>query len=121
MLPQELIQLPADALIVLKAGTPPIRGRKIVYHRERAFSARVLPPPVVAPNAAPQDGAADDIDLPQGPADPLTIASLVPRLASAGLEPLPPTGASPEAVEAWVERFIDASAQTPALETLHER
>lgn len=31
MLPQELIQMPANWLIVLKAGMPPVRGDKIVY------------------------------------------------------------------------------------------
>ena len=52
MLPQELMQLPADELIVLKAGTPPIRGRKIAYHRERAFNARVIPAPQTPARAA---------------------------------------------------------------------
>ncbi len=45
----------------------------------------------------------------------------MPALEAAGLEPLPPHGASDEAVEAWVERFIDASAHFPALETDHGR
>lgn len=45
MLPQELMQLPADALLVLKAGTPPVRGRRIVYYRERVFRSRLRPPP----------------------------------------------------------------------------
>lgn len=47
MLPQELAQLPSDQLIVLRAGIPPVRGRKIVYYKNKAFQARLLPPPEV--------------------------------------------------------------------------
>lgn len=55
MLPQELMQLPGDALLVLKAGTPPVRGRRIVYYRERVFRSRLRPPPQhpVARTASP--------------------------------------------------------------------
>jgi type IV secretion system protein VirD4 len=45
MLPQELIQMSPDDLIVLRAGLPPVRGRKLRYFAERDLSARVLPPP----------------------------------------------------------------------------
>jgi type IV secretion system protein VirD4 len=118
MLPQELLQMPPDRLIVLKAGTPPIRGRKIVYWRERAFTRRVRPPPAVP--ARPLVIAAAPTEPPSVPptdgADPLTLAMVIPLLDEAGLEPPPPDGASIEAVEAWVERFIDASAHTPILE-----
>jgi len=48
MLPQELLQLPRGELLVLRAGAPPVRGRKIVYHRMRAFRRRLLPPPQIA-------------------------------------------------------------------------
>ena len=41
MLPQELIQMPAHRLIVLKAGMPPVRAEKIVYWREKAFTRQV--------------------------------------------------------------------------------
>ena len=53
MLPQELMQLPGDALLVLKAGLPPVRGRKIRYYRERVFTARLRPAPTVPPAAGP--------------------------------------------------------------------
>ena len=49
MLPQELIQMAANRLIVLRAGSPPVRGQKIAYYRERAFLSRVVPPPGVQP------------------------------------------------------------------------
>jgi type IV secretion system protein VirD4 len=110
MLPQELLQMPAERLIVLKAGLPPVRGRKIIFYRERAFTRRVRPPPTVPPRllrvAAPRQGP-----TPRGPtSDPLTLDHVVEHLDRAGLEPLPPLGASSEAVEAWVERFLDKAA-----------
>jgi type IV secretion system protein VirD4 len=123
MLPQELLQMPADRLIVLKAGSPPIRGRKIVYWRERAFTHRLRPAPAVPPHprtatpppAAPPPTPQADQD------DPLTLAMVVPLLEDAGLEPPPPQGAAPAEVEAWVERFIDAAADRPFPETRHGR
>jgi len=136
MLPQELIQMPAYRLIVLRAGMPPVRGRKIVYWRERAFHRRVAPPPVVAPRAtiasasmtsrvaiAPPNAGGSLAARPRTPdMSDLTLDLVVPALEAAGLEPLPERGASDADVEAWVERFIDASATQPvALEIDHVR
>lgn len=125
MLPQELMQLPPEDLIVLKAGMPPVRGRKIAYYRERAFADRVRPAPAVPKIPMPQEVADGDPAV-GGPAstaapDPLTLEAIVPILAAEGLEPLPPIGASPEDVEAWVDRFIDASAHLPSQEPRHGR
>jgi type IV secretion system protein VirD4 len=126
MMPQELIAMPADRLIVLRAGMPPVRGRKIVYWREKAFARRVLPPPSVPAHAgsgaagpptpvampAPKSGRASTDDL---------TLHLVPALDAAGLEPLPQHGATEAEVEAWVERFIDASVKPKAQEADHGR
>ncbi len=49
MLPQELMQFPADRLILLRGGIPPIIGDKIFYFKSRFFKRRSLPPPVVPP------------------------------------------------------------------------
>jgi type IV secretion system protein VirD4 len=123
MMPQELMQMDADQLLVLRAGLPPVRGRKILYWRERAFTTRVVPPPIVA--AHPGIGAGSAAIAPRvaaaaGP-DDLTLALVIPALAEAGLEPLPAEGASDAEVEAWVERFIDASAKRPQEEIDHGR
>jgi type IV secretion system protein VirD4 len=123
-LPQELIQMPPDQLIVLRAGLPPIRGRKIAYYRETAFTRRVLPPPPMsarrpAPAAAAPQGAGD----PAGAAiDPLSLqlGPLLPVLEAEGLAPLPDQGATVAEVEAWVDRFIDASVHRPE-EVVHGR
>jgi type IV secretion system protein VirD4 len=115
-LPQELIQMPPDQLIVLRAGLPPIRGRKIAYYRERAFTRRVLPPPQVPARPIPAADAPAATPPAQAPApDPfaLTLDLALPALEAEGLPALPPHGATPEEVEAWVDRFIDRSAQPP--------
>jgi len=98
---------------------PPIRGRKLRYFAEPAFQRRVraaprVPParPMAAADTAPDGLAVSD-------PDPLTLDALVPRLAAEGLEPLPPEGASPDAIEAWVCRFIDATARPPDRELPH--
>jgi type IV secretion system protein VirD4 len=47
LLPQELMQLPKSELLLLRAGIPPIRGRKIAYYRMPRFTRRVIAPPVL--------------------------------------------------------------------------
>jgi len=109
MLPQELIQMDPGQLLLLRAGLPPVRGRKISYWRERAFVARVMPPPAV-PRRMLSVSAAVEREI--GPlADNLTLDLVVPALDAAGLDPLPQIGASEAEIENWVERFIDASAR----------
>jgi len=49
MLPQELIALPADALLILKAGVPPILARKLRFFEHTEFSRRCRPAPEVSP------------------------------------------------------------------------
>lgn len=131
MMPQELIQMPPDRLIVLRAGVPPVRGQKLTYWRERVFASRVAPPPALKAHPASIEPAADAASPPARPPalstgrprvadiDDLTLELVIPALEAAGLEP-PAEGASPEAVEAWVERFIDASVKPP-LEIDHGR
>jgi type IV secretion system protein VirD4 len=53
MTPGEVLQLPADAALVLVSGTPPIRARKLSYYTDRNFTARCLPPPVLTRVARP--------------------------------------------------------------------
>jgi len=119
LLPQELSQLPDQDLIVLKAGMPPIRGRKVRYYAEPAFRRRLAPAPTIAPAPAARIDPPPPDTTAAGTGDPLTLEAIVPMLAAEGLEPLPPEGASPAAIEAWVERFIDASAVVPAKEFPH--
>ena len=67
MLPQELLQMSRDALIVLRGGIPPVKARKIFYFANTDFTKRVQPPPVVPPLAAESTpphtaGATDRLD-----------------------------------------------------------
>lgn len=52
MLPQELLQMSRDALIVLRGGIPPVKARKIFYFDNTDFTKRVQPAPTVPPLAA---------------------------------------------------------------------
>ena len=128
MMPQELIQMPANKLILLRAGVPPVRGDKIVFWREKAFTKRVAQPPIVPVHAGFKRPAEPDSEPPApiplgkpGVRDTLTLDLVIPALEAAGLEPLPEHGASDEAVEAWVERFIDVSAKPALQEAGHAR
>jgi type IV secretion system protein VirD4 len=115
MLPQELIQMPAHRLIVLKAGMPPVRGDKIVYWRQKAFARRVIAAPIVAvhPNAGGLAPSLEEHSVsmasPDAATDPLTLGPGYDSLP-ADLSPLREDASEAE-VEAWVEHFIDASAQ----------
>ncbi len=44
--PGEVMQLPPTDEVVLVAGHPPVRARKLRYFEDAQFKARVLPPPV---------------------------------------------------------------------------
>lgn len=108
LLPQELMQLPPEDMLVLRAGLPPVRARKIRHFRDRAFRDRVSAPPQV-PRLLPWRGEDASDGVPARPGDPLTLEALGPVLEAGGFEPIPREGASPAEVEAWVTRFIDAS------------
>lgn len=120
MMPQELIVMPQDRLLVLRAGLPPVKARKVVYWRERTFARRVLPPPLVP--------AHPDIANPPPKAVPPAVPRKAPTdmddltldLDAAGLGPLPPQGAAEADIEAWVNRFIDSQAVPTASEPTME-
>lgn len=101
MLPQELMQLPQTALIVLKAGLPPVRGRKIAYYRERVFQRRLRPAPDLAPVAAPTPSAVLE-------EDPMDFDVIARAFAAEGLPP-PEAGADEDAVGAWLDRVVDTA------------
>ena len=46
--PGEVMQLPPDEEIVMVAGHPPVRARKLRYYEDRNFTRRLLPPPALA-------------------------------------------------------------------------
>lgn len=115
MLPQELMAMEADALIVLKAGAPPIRGTKLRYFKHRRLRRRILSPPVVPaiekPTPAPQPPPAP---TPPDPLDEFGYEALVRALEREGAPPPPPVGAAEATLEDWVDAMID-QAIAPAL------
>lgn len=48
MTPGEVMQLPADEELVMVAGHPPLRAKKLPYYTDHNFISRVLPPPELA-------------------------------------------------------------------------
>jgi len=114
MMPQELIQMDPAQLILLRAGMPPVRGRKIQYWREKAFKDRVTAPPSVTAHPVIGAGASTSTvpAMVAGPPrqDDLSLDLVAPALEAAGFEALPAEGATDAEVESWMERFIDASA-----------
>jgi type IV secretion system protein VirD4 len=121
MLPQEVIQMPQDRLVVLKANSPPVLGRKIRYFRDRALARRPRPAPAPpAPVTVAEDhGSPLRAAPPNG--DLATLIQVADTLAANGLEPMPPDGATAEEIAAWVDRFLDATTPAPDLEMIDER
>ncbi|MGX5636849.1 type IV secretory system conjugative DNA transfer family protein [Brevundimonas diminuta ATCC 11568] len=110
MLPQELLQLPTSVLMVFKSGTPPVRGRKIVYYREAVFRRRLRPPLEIAPAPPPlpRPAAAPVFPIsspPQEDAD-MEFDAIVRAFAEEGLPP-PAHGASEGEVRDWLDRVMD--------------
>jgi len=106
LLPQELMQLPERDLIVLKAGVPPVRGRKIVYWRERVFQRRIRPPPPLT--AAPAQASPTYQSSPPIEEDPMDFDVIARAFAAEGLPP-PADGADETAVSEWLDRVVDAA------------
>ena len=46
--PGEVMQLPSDESVVMVAGHPPIKAKKLRYYQDRNFTRRVMPPPTLA-------------------------------------------------------------------------
>ncbi|MGE4036100.1 MAG: conjugal transfer protein TraG [Parvularculaceae bacterium] len=59
--PGEAMQLPADEAIVMVAGSPPIRAKKLQYYKDRNFTVRRLAPVKIDP----EGGAYPDAPAPR--------------------------------------------------------
>jgi type IV secretion system protein VirD4 len=77
--PGEVMQLPAAEEIVMIAGLPPIRARKLRYYEERAFTARVLSPPALS--------VAGYADRPPSRLDDWSAAAPIAAIAESLMEP----------------------------------
>src|SRR3546814_6470455 len=70
--PGEVMQLPPDEELVMVAGHPPLRARKLRYYADRNFTSRVLSPPVLSeygysdrPDSQPDDWGGQVIAAPE--------------------------------------------------------
>lgn len=76
MMPQELLQMDRDGLIVLRGGIPPIRGKKVAYYRERDFKRRLRPAPTAPLAKGVEPAASDEASAPTD-----TMGAIVVHLA----------------------------------------
>lgn len=60
--PGEVMQLPADEELVLVAGLPPIKAKKLKYYADANFRGRLLPPPTLCDGPYPDAPAPSDDD-----------------------------------------------------------
>ena len=77
--PGEVMQLPPDEAVVMVAGQPPIKAKKLRYYLDANFTHRVLPPPILgegryadAPEVRPNDWS--ELAVPVVPATTSTTA-----------------------------------------------
>ena len=139
MLPQELLQMPKDQLLVLRSGIAPVRGRKLVYYADRAFKARLLPPPAV-PKLTDSEAHGQKIQaLALGLASlrdevedirarvverPMSEAQAAGEIAldegqislaisDADMESLPANGASEADVQSWLRKYARRASSAP--------
>ncbi|WP_407114121.1 conjugal transfer protein TraG [Bradyrhizobium sp. LMG 9283] len=90
--PGEVMQLPPMDEIVMVAGTPPIRAKKVRYYEDRRFTERVLPPP--DPGSASRSSRTD---------------------GWSALGPLKPTGGPDKTAEAEEDRANSGLRREPEL------
>jgi len=112
--PGEVMQLPPADEIIMVAGTPPIRAKKVRYFEDRRFTERVLPPP--EPERAGATGQDDWSALPL-PSHPVAVKTTASAEGTGDGED--PTGsekrrqpeinrpAIPEERQASVDEFLD--------------
>lgn len=128
MLPQELLALSPRALIVLRAGAPPVRGSKLVYYRDKAFIARLLPPPALVPRPAPPPVEPDPPDAGDEPPAPsrrtarrrsgereAALNQIARDSEPADLDALAGPSLERDQVDAWAARYIDRAALEASL------
>ena len=145
MLPQELKLLPKTQAFVLGSGIPPVIAEKVIYYSDKAFTRRLLAPPVIEPAKGPSNAIllSEMVQLRSEVAElrasirsrPMTDEeiidpSTIPDNATFdfGDVEVDLAGLSEDEMKAWTLNFIDAQAippprqsDTKPRELLHER
>jgi len=121
LLPQEFKELGSERLVIVMENCKPILGEKIRYHREKAFTERLLPAPTVPAmdmdlHFARVQQRWREVDGDLAPGEELTVEALAHDLAH-----LPDLNDGPAevAAETLVEVFVPVSgAQGGAVEAM---
>ena len=104
--------MPPTELLVLKAGLPAIRGRKIAYYREPVLRRRLRPAPQI--DCAPPLSTEPSLPSPtptQDDAD-MDLDAIIRAFAEEGLPP-PAHGASEGQVRDWLDRVMAEPSTDP--------
>ena len=139
MLPQELLQMPKDQLLVLRGGIAPVRGRKLVYYKDRAFTRRLSAPPeipkltdaeaqgqriqAIALEVASLRDVVEDIrtrvvERPMSAAQAagetsLDLSQISLAIEDADMDALPCEGASETDVQRWIGEYAHRASHPP--------
>lgn len=105
MLPQEVATMPLDEILIFKRGVLPIKAQKIIYHKMKEFTSRLLPPPRLIPS--------DPTALP-----PPSWVDRAPR--EAGAIPASALSTSSAASDADADAVMPTPAATPTRELTDE-
>ena len=111
--PGEVMQLPPGDELVMVAGHPPVRAKKLRYYADRAFTRRVLPPPALMEGTYPDRPAPREDDW------TATLRSVDTRLLNAlsDAEPIEPDGRE-LARHPSIEHLKPEVLETPAADPL---
>lgn len=109
MLPQEVLQMPAEEMLIFRAGIPPIKANRLIYWKDDRFTSKVLGLPTLprarplAVRAAAAVEACAEVDDDVA-AEGTVAAELLPDEALAA-----PLGDVPDLAE--IERLVAAVAE----------
>src|SRR3546814_6154340 len=113
MLPQELLLLSQDDVIVLRAGIPPLRGKKLRYYKDKwmVAASSVAPPPVAPRPIDPMVAKRSPASIAATEAPEMSDADAMDGIEFARLVALPiaalPGAGDPHKASAFIEGGID--------------
>jgi len=116
MLPQEVLSMPLDEILIFKRGVLPIKAAKLIYYKMEEFTSRLLPAPKVQASdasALPPPSWVDKAPRDAGAVPPTTPPDPAPT-APGGAAATVPADAPHQAPSAPRE-LTDEEIDSPAL------
>lgn len=80
LMPQEVLQMPLDEILIFKRGVLPIKAAKLIYYKMEEFTSRLLPAPKVEATDASALPPPSWVD--KAPRDPGAMPPTTPREAA---------------------------------------